>query len=113
MRGDWRLVGDELYNLKTDWGQRRNIATKYPEIAASMAAEYEKWWHSISGRFDEFCPIAINPAKQKVTKICAMELMGPMVAYNQRHVRAAQPIEDAFSMIDVEVPGPYRISLRR
>ena len=39
-------------------------------------------------------------------------MLGSAVAYSQRHVRSGMPI-DGWTMIDVEVPGTYQITLRR
>lgn len=48
-RGDWKLIHffdtdkTELYNLKTDLGEKNNIASKYASKAASMKAELVNW----------------------------------------------------------------------
>ena len=44
--------------------------------------------------------------------ISSQNLLGDKVAYSQRHVRAGEGGE-GWTVIDVEVPGPYRIALRR
>jgi arylsulfatase A-like enzyme len=47
--GDWKLVmlgGDsapELYNLKSDIGESKNLAQEQPERLKAMRAAYEKW----------------------------------------------------------------------
>jgi arylsulfatase A-like enzyme len=46
--GDWKWMRTydnppELYNLKDDLGETRNIATTHPEIAARLAAASEAW----------------------------------------------------------------------
>jgi len=44
MQGGWRLVGGrELYNIKDDPGQARDVAAKYPERLASLDEAYRKW----------------------------------------------------------------------
>jgi arylsulfatase A-like enzyme len=112
MRGTWRLVGRELYDLSNDPSQRHDIAAEFPEIAKSLRQDYEAWWDGIAQRSDEYCPFVINPAKQREVKITSQSLLGGEVAYSQRHVRSAVPI-NGWTVIDVEVPGRYRISLRR
>jgi hypothetical protein len=35
-RGDFKLVGDELYNLASDPGETADIAARHPDIVAAM-----------------------------------------------------------------------------
>jgi hypothetical protein len=112
MRGSWRLVGNELYDLSKDPSQRNDIRAKYPKVAERLRRDYESWWASISKKSSEYCPFVVNPAKQREVKITPQNLLGDEVAYNQRHVRSAMPI-NGWTVIDVETPGRYRISLRR
>lgn len=112
MRGTWRLVGQELYDLSSDPAQRNDIASQHPQLAQRLRRDYESWWGSISERAREYCPFVINPAKQKTVMISSQNLLGSEVAYNQRHVRSGMPV-NGWTVIDVEVPGPYRIALRR
>lgn len=113
MRDRWRLVDDELYDLSKDPSEHVNVAAEFPEVAASMRADYEKWWTLISEHADEYCSFAINPAKEKTLMISSQNLLGDEVAYSQRHVRNGMLLKDSWTTIDVEVPGTYRIELRR
>lgn len=112
MRGSWRLVGEELYDLNHDSGQRTDIAARHPEVAERLRDEYETWWKHISKKSNEYCPFVINPSKQQSVLISSQNLLGGEVAYSQRHVRGAMPI-NGWTVFDVEVPGVYRIALRR
>lgn len=112
MRGKWRLVDDELYDMRTDPRQKSDVAQQNPELVQQLRQDYESWWASISERSEEYCPIVVNPSIQKVATITTQDLLGGLVAYSQRHVRAAMPIE-GWAVIDVEVPGSYEISVRR
>lgn len=113
MRDNWRLVGDELYDIKTDPGQRNDIAAEFPEVSESLRQEYESWWESISEKGNENCAFVVNPSKQRTVQIDSQNLLGANVAYNQRHVRMGMLIPDSWTFIDVEKAGRYRISLRR
>lgn len=47
-KGDWKLVAEinspwELYNLKTDRSETRNLAEKFPEKVKELAREHEAW----------------------------------------------------------------------
>ncbi|WP_254560217.1 arylsulfatase [Dyadobacter diqingensis] len=46
--GDWKLVAEinqpwELYNLKTDRAETKNLAATYPDKVKVLAEEYQKW----------------------------------------------------------------------
>ncbi|WP_349428106.1 arylsulfatase [Microbacterium sp. LWS13-1.2] len=50
-RGDWKLVrewgGDwELYNIRHDRTESRNLATREPELVADLAESYRRWAES-------------------------------------------------------------------
>jgi hypothetical protein len=48
MQKNWRLVyGTELYDMKTDPGQRLNVAVVYPEQYNKMRALYEEWFDDV------------------------------------------------------------------
>lgn len=112
MREDWRLVNKELYNLKKDPGQRKDLSAKHPEVFEKLMKDYETWWELISEKAGEFCPFVINPDKQREVKISSQNLLGGEVAYSQRHVRNAM-LTNGWTRIDVEVPGRYLVTLRR
>ena len=41
----FRLVNNtELYDMRTDPGQTRNVIDEHPEVVAQMRAAYDKWW---------------------------------------------------------------------
>ena len=45
----WKIVRPrpdapfELYDLKTDWGERTDLSTEKPEILVRMTAAFERW----------------------------------------------------------------------
>src|SRR5262249_31217740 len=61
MWNKWRLVfGKELYDLKSDPGQKTNVADKHPDVVAKMRAHYERWWAPIEPTLRDFAPISIG-----------------------------------------------------
>jgi len=46
----------ELYDLRDDPGETRNIITEYPEVAAKLRAVYEQWWQDVQ-------PLLVNENK--------------------------------------------------
>jgi len=48
LTSQWRLVNNkELYNIKKDPAQNKNIATENPEIFKALQKEYDKYWGKI------------------------------------------------------------------
>jgi hypothetical protein len=44
----WRMInGEELYDIKSDPGQKQDIADKHPEVVAELRKRYEKHWDEI------------------------------------------------------------------
>lgn len=43
----WRLVGLELFDMKADPGQTKNLFTEEPAEAQRLLTEYGKWWESV------------------------------------------------------------------
>ncbi len=41
----YRLVGDQLYDMKKDPGQKVNVADKHPGVVRSMRAAYQEFWN--------------------------------------------------------------------
>ena len=57
----YKLVGGELYDLETDPGEQRDIASQKPEIAASLRHEFEEWLADVTaGRTFEPVPIPVG-----------------------------------------------------
>ena len=57
----YKLVGDELYDLETDPGEQRDVASQKPEIAASLRQEFEEWLAEVTaGKTFEPVPIPVG-----------------------------------------------------
>jgi arylsulfatase B len=113
MTDRWRLInGQELYDIKSDPGQKKDIAAAKPDIVKRLRDEYEKWWADVSRRFDEFCPLVIGSDKENPTRLTCMDWHGQQVPWDQGHVRAGQT-GNGFWAVQVERAGKYEFELRR
>ena len=113
MTNRWRLVnGKELYDIRVDAGQARDIAAEKPEQVEKMRAEYDEWWKSISTCFDDYCYIVIGSPKENPARITCHDWHGSRVPWNQPSVRSAQAA-NGFWAIEVERAGTYEFALRR
>ncbi len=56
-QGDYKLIvflNDnklELYDLKNDTGEQRNLAEELPEIRDALYAKLQKWWEEVDAKF--------------------------------------------------------------
>ncbi len=50
----FRLVGSkELFDIKADRGQGRNVFAQHPEVATAMRAAYDAWWTEVQPALEE------------------------------------------------------------
>jgi hypothetical protein len=56
---------DELYDLKADPGQTKNVIDQYPEVVAEFRAAYDLWWDDVQSDFvnEEVIGPEMNPMK--------------------------------------------------
>src|SRR5262249_8886050 len=65
MWNKWRLVHDkELYDLKTDPGQMKDVAGDHPDIVKKLKDHYTKWWAEVDPTLNDFSPISIGSDKE-------------------------------------------------
>jgi hypothetical protein len=124
MTEQWRLVnpsadGDrsklELYDIRQDPGQQRNLAAQNPKIVDRLNRDYDIWWKETSQRANESVRIVLgNPAADPVT-LTSHDWHGGDGAdktWNQHLIRQG-PEANGYWTVDVEKAGRYRIELRR
>jgi hypothetical protein len=115
MRGKWRLInGKELYDLRTDPGQRNDVAAQYSLLAGELRDEYERWWEKVSRQFGEEIPISIGSVHEPVARITSHDWRGDAgdCAWHQGQVREGKLCNSYVELL-VETDGLYRFELRR
>jgi arylsulfatase A-like enzyme len=113
MTAEWRLIfGKELYNIRKDPGQNKNVADEFPEVTQKLRVAYEAWWKEVSKRFDEYCHIPLGHEKANPTVLCAMDWHGDKVPWNQPHIREGMVANGKWA-VDVTRAGKYEIGLHR
>lgn len=74
---EYRLVryGDEweLYNLKLDPSQRKDISENFPEIVDSLSTAYEKWFEDVSKELPEIREIPVGYDESPSVELPAVE----------------------------------------
>jgi arylsulfatase len=110
----WRLVkGKELYDLKTDPGQTKDVAGQNPAILRKMADHYDKWWAGIEPTLRDFCPISIGSEQENPVNLVSSDWQD-IYADNPGHVLsgAGGPQGGPWNIL-VERGGEYEISISR
>jgi len=101
--GEIRYINDpnlfELYDITQDPGQRRNIASKYPEIVRELSRKYEEWWEDISSGFDTYCETIVGSNYENPTTLYSHD--------------AHRKGRESIWVIYVEKDGKYKINLSR
>lgn len=113
MTDQWRLVGEELYDIKKDPLQEHDIANEFPEIVKNLQNAYEEWWSDVSQNKDEYERIVIGKDLSRhalTVHDCHMTKGYP--AWNQDMIRSGTS-ENGFWTITVEEEGAYEFHLQR
>lgn len=60
----------ELFDLKNDPGQTRNVAAQHPDVATRLREEYAKWWNDVLPRLENEDAVGprVNPFKERYWK---------------------------------------------
>lgn len=118
MSSKYRLInGKELYDIKADPGQKKDIAKDHPKVVADMRAFYDDWWADISPSFSQTTEIYLgDPDHPKVT-MTAHDWLNTGPPWHQGAIRGAKGGNkkkfDGHWAVKVLKEGNYQISLRR
>ena len=120
MTDHWRLVdGHELYEIKSDPGQHRDVAGAHPDVVATLEKAYDRWWADISTDFDKPARIVIGSDRANPTALNPHDWIGqPHELFDQSQVRRGRygPANLEYQghwMIEIARDGRYEIEFRR
>ena len=94
MTDQWRLVnGKELYDIRADHGQKKNVASANPTVVKRLTKFYDDWWKELVPTFGQ--PTAIylghsDPAANPVRLTCHDWIANGSTPWNQRQIRNAE-----------------------
>ena len=116
----WRLTVTEqwgpdetgLFDIQKDPGQTENLFGQHPDVEASLMAQYDAWWASVSEHFGEYSDIVIGSDVEPFTKLTCHAWHGERGLYNQTHVREGI-VDNGFWVVEIEQAGTYEFALRR
>ncbi|ANQ51448.2 arylsulfatase [Flammeovirga sp. MY04] len=116
MMGQWRLInGTELYNLKRDPSQVKNVFDLEHQIVKQLKEAYEKHWAEISPSFHRFAYIKLGNDVEKISKLTAHDWHVEeqhKIPWNQQLIRKGQEGTGHWKVNFVK-EGKYKIVLSR
>jgi len=112
MENQWRLVGNELFDINEDPGQQKNIAEENPVVVKRLQNSYDAWWEKLTPVFKEYNSVVVGSNYQKEVVLSSQFWHGDYVPYSQQHVRNGMKA-NGFWDVDVATSGYYIITLRR
>lgn len=114
MQGEWRLVNDsELYNLRTDPSQKKNLAEQHPGKLERLNKYYEEWWTRNSVRADDFQYAVIDPNSENLLTVHDSHTLNDKIpAWNQNHIRQGVQTKGDWC-VEISQPGEYEFALQR
>ena len=116
MSSRWRLVnGKELYDIKTDPGQKENLAASHPEEIKKLRQAYESWWSSMEESFKDNVEIVVGNDQENPATLTAHDwfLNNENSPWNHAAIRAKKGPATGFWNIKVDQAGRYKVELRR
>jgi arylsulfatase A-like enzyme len=117
MDDNWRLInGTELYDMRVDKGQTKNVINEHPEEADKLSAGYEKWWQSFmdEGVDQRYAYIKVGSPHENPTRISAHDMLTGKfgMVWHQYGAALASQATGRWKIEFVE-NGEYKISLCR
>jgi len=117
MTSKWRLInGKRLYDIKSDPGQKLDIAAAYPAEVRRLREFYEGWWEELTPSFEQSTAIYLGHPEANPTTLTSHDwITTKSTPWNQSHIRKGDdaPENTGFWNVRVFKPGKYEIRLRR
>lgn len=118
MTDRWRLInGKELYDIKADPAQSKDVAAGQADVVARLRTDYEAWWTSLEPVFGEFVAVDVgnpgeNPAQLTAHDWHALPGQPTTQAVVMQDSVPRDPMSNGFWVVHVVEPGVYEFVLR-
>ena len=113
---EWRLVDrDELYNIKSDPGEKMNVAKDHPEIVTQLQQQYEQYWKEIGEGESPFQRNVIGSGNIEETWLNCDAWIPDSIepeTWNQSHVNHGVK-NFGYWPVTIARKGTYRFEVRR
>ena len=88
------------------------MAAGHADVVGELRLEYEKWWDTVSARFDDEPAIVVGSEYEEVTVLTCIDWHGESHAWHQGHVREGLVCNGHWA-VEVAEAGEYEFELRR
>lgn len=113
MTGHWRWVNDkELYNVKKDPGQTKNVIDDYPALVEKFRKDYEAYWKKVSPHDRDQPVFIIGHGTDPETYLTSSDWHLPKVPWNHAQVAEGSMVNGSWKIAIAE-EGLYRFEARR
>ena len=117
MTSQWRLNnGKELYDIKADPGQEKDVAASNPAVVKRLTEFYDAWWQELLPSFKNDTAIYLGHPADNPARLTSHDwITTGSTPWNQQHVRRAVNGDrnTGFWNVKVTEAGEYEIRLRR
>jgi hypothetical protein len=103
-----------LYDIKSDPGQKSDVAGDHPEIVRQLRGQYETWWTSLDPAMKHTVRYVLGGAENPMT-LSSHDWLMPGVepaAWHQNQIKRGDLINGPWA-VDVKQAGTYEITLFR
>jgi len=108
----WRLVkGEELYDLRSDPGQKTSVAAQQPDVLRRMRDHYDQWWSKVEPLLAEPVPILIGADEENPVTLSAADWWN-VYCDNMNDLRSGKETNSQWN-VQIAKDGTYEIALRR
>lgn len=105
VRGDWKLVnGAELYNVRQDPGEAKDLAKSEPAAVARLRKEYEEWFKDVGSAGYAPPRIWVGSEIEDPVLLTRQDWRGPKATWDATGL--------GYYEVDVRRKGRYRVTLR-
>ncbi len=111
----WRLVdGQELYDIKKDPGQKKNVALQYPAVVTDLRQRYERYWQDIDLASQSYPRPVVGRPNGPITVLYpdAWIRDNDVHTWDQSHIRAGAA-GSGFWPVEVAAAGRYQFEVCR
>ena len=117
MTSQYRLIdGKQLFDIKADPGQQKDIANEHPEVVKRLTDFYEAWWAELEPTFANATPIYLGHPRDNPARLTSHDwITTGSTPWNQSHIRKALNGDrnTGFWNVKVVEAGEYEVRLRR
>lgn len=117
LRDRWRLVaGTELYDLRVDPTQARNVAAQHPRVVEELSAHYRQWWRERVPAIRDLVPIALGSPQENPVQLASadwQDIDDPFSGGPQAVRLAPSALRGGPWNVEVARAGDYEIALYR